>query len=249
MKPTTDARSTSSGHAAPLLVFGAHPDDIEFGCGGVVALATQSGQSAHLVVCSRGESATNGTPRQRTAEAKRGAACLEASIDFLGLGGDAHFEVRVAHVLKLAAIIRRVRPGIVLAPSPVENQHPDHAVLGKMVRDAARLARYGGVKELRRQAAHAIGALHFYAVGGEGELAQEKPVYVDVSAPTVMTAWQRAMEAHATQARTRDYVKLQLARAAHHGARCGVAAAIPLYPSDPLVLDSLASLTRTARRF
>jgi len=230
-------------------VFGAHPDDIEFGCGGVVALATQSGGVAHFVVCSRGEAATNGTPRQRTVEAKRGAACLGASLEFLALGGDAHFEVRVAHVLKLAAIIRRVRPGVVLAPSPVENQHPDHAVLGKMVRDAARLARYGGVKELRRRPAHAIGALHFYAVGGEGELAQEKPVFVDVSAPAVSAAWERAMEAHATQARTRDYVKRQLARAAHHGARCGVAAAIPLYPGDPLVVDSLVPLARTARRF
>ena len=50
-------------------------------------------------------------------------------------------------------IIRRVRPGIVLAPSLVENQHPDHARLGRLVRDAARLARYGGVEELRALAA------------------------------------------------------------------------------------------------
>ncbi len=248
MKPTTDARSASPGQAAPLLVFGAHPDDIEFGCGGIVARETQAGGAAHFVVCSRGESGTNGTPRQRTAEAKAAAAVLGASLEFLDLGGDAHFEVRVAHVLKLAAIIRRHRPRMVLAPTPVENQHPDHAVLGRMVRDAARLARYGGVKELRRWPRHAIGALHFYAVGGEGEAA-EKPVYVDVSAPEVLAAWRRAMEAHATQARTRDYVAHQLARAAQHGARAGVAAALPLYPNDPVVVDSLAVLARTARRF
>ena len=52
-------------------------------------------------------------------------------------------------------------PGIVLAPSPVENQHPDHARLGQLVRDAARLARYGGLKELRASPPHAIGSTLF----------------------------------------------------------------------------------------
>ena len=161
MKPTTDN--------GLLLAFGAHPDDIEFGCGSVIAREAQAGRKVQLVVCSRGESATSGTPRQRTAEAKKSAALLGASLEFLALGGDAHFEVRVAHVMKLAALIRRVRPSVVLAPTPVENQHPDHAALGKMVRDAARLARYGGVKELRRRPAHTIGSLLFYAITVEGE--------------------------------------------------------------------------------
>ena len=41
---------------APLLAFGAHPDDIEFGCGGVIAKETRAGRKAHLVICSRGRS-------------------------------------------------------------------------------------------------------------------------------------------------------------------------------------------------
>src|SRR5271166_2289633 len=145
MKPTRK----SPPRLAPLLAFGAHPDDIEFGCGGVIAQETRAGRAAHCVVCSRGEAATHGTPRQRTAEAKKSAALLGATIEFLELGGDAHFEARAAHAIKLAGVLRRVRPGIVLAPSPVENQHPDHARLGQLARDAARLARYGGIKELR----------------------------------------------------------------------------------------------------
>jgi len=241
MKPTAET--------APLLAFGAHPDDIEFGCGGVIARETQAGRAAHFAVCSRGEASTHGTPKQRTAEAKRGAALLGATLEFLDLGGDAHLEPGVAHVLKLAAIIRRVRPAIVLAPTIAENQHPDHAGLGKMVRDAARLARYGGVKELRRLKPHAIGALFFYAITVEGEAAPEKPVLIDVSAPGVLQAWTAAMLAHATQAQTRRYVELQLARASMHGARCGVDAAIQLWPGDPLVFDSLEHLGRGARRF
>jgi LmbE family N-acetylglucosaminyl deacetylase len=241
MKPTTDR--------GPLLAFGAHPDDIEFGCGGVVAQETQSGRAARFVICSRGEAGTHGTPRQRTAEARKAAAILGASLEFLDFGGDAHFEVRVAHVLKLAAIMRRIRPAIVLAPTPVANQHPDHAALGTMVRNAARLARYGGVRELKRATPHAIDALLFYAIAVEGEPAGEKPVFVDVSSPPVLQAWRASMLAHATQAQTRRYTELQLARAEVHGARCGVAAAMALFPSDPIVVARLDALGRTARRF
>lgn len=241
MKLTTDA--------APVLCFGAHPDDIEFGCGGVIAQETQAGRTVHFVVCSRGESGTHGTPSERTAEAKAGAKLLGATIEFIDLGGDAHFEEEVAQVLKIAAILRRLRPSVVLAPTPERNQHPDHSVLGAMVRDAARVARYGGVKELRRLTPHAIGALLFYAIAVEGEPAGEKPVFIDVSAPAVMLAWEKSMLAHATQAQTRRYTELQLARARVNGARCGVDAAMALFPSDPVIVPSLAAIERAARRF
>lgn len=245
MKPTP----TSPPDRVPLLVFGAHPDDIEFGCGGVIARETRAGRAAHFVVCSRGESATRGTPAVRTREAKRAAALLGATLEFAELGGDAHFEVRVAHTLALARIIRRVRPGIVLAPSLVENQHPDHAKLGRMVRDAARLARYGGVKELRALQPHATAHVLFYAVTPEAEPADLAKILIDVSAPEVIAAWTAAMAAHASQQPTRNYAELQLARARVHGLRAGVGHAIALWPNDPLVFSSLATLDRAARQF
>lgn len=234
---------------APILAFGAHPDDIEFGCGAVIARETQAGRAAHFVVCSRGEAGTRGTTRQRTAEAKKGAARLGATLEFADLGGDAHFEACRAHALKLAAIIRRVRPAVVLAPTPVENQHPDHAALGRMVREAARLARYGGIRELRRQRAHAIDQLLFFAVTTKGEPPGVAPVLFDISAPAVFLAWKEAMEAHVSQAQTRPYLGLQFARASVHGRRCGVSLAMALYPNDPLVFPSLAALGRAARHF
>lgn len=232
-----------------LLAFGAHPDDIEFGCGGVIARETQAGARAHFVVCSRGESASNGTPAQRTREAKAAAAKLGASVEFLDLGGDAHIEVTSAHTLKLAAAIRRAQPDTVLAPSVVENQHPDHAKLGRMVRDAARLARYGGVKELKRLKPVAIRQLFFYAVTPEAEPADLGRLLVDVSTPAVMSAWTASMEAHASQMKTRNYVELQVVRARLNGLRAGVEHAAPLFPADALVVDSLATLGRGARRF
>ena len=245
MKPTRKSRT----ELAPLLAFGAHPDDIEFGCGGVIARETRAGRAAHFVICSRGESASHGTPKQRVTEAKKAAALLGATVEFIELDGDAHLEVRAAHTIKLAGIIRRLQPGIVLAPSLVENQHPDHAKLGRMVRDACRLARYGGVKELRRMPRHAIEQLFYYAVTPDAEPGNITPVLIDVSAPEILEAWTSAMEAHLTQVSARNYVDLQLTRARLRGLRAGVGHAIALFPNDPLVLDSLAPTSRGARRF
>ena len=233
----------------PLLAFGAHPDDIEFGCGGVVASETRAGRAVHFLVCSEGESASQGTPAERRIEAANAAAILGATLEFMRLDGDAHLEIRAAHTLKLAAVIRRIRPGIVLAPSLVENQHPDHSRLGHLVRDAARLARYGGVAELRELPPHTVGQLYYYAVTTEAEPRDISALLVDISHPEVMANWTAAMAAHATQARARNYVELQLTRARLLGLRAGVAQAQALYPNDPPILASLSQLGSSARRF
>ena len=207
------------------------------------------GRTAHLVLGSRGEAGTHGAPEQRVLEAQKGAAALGASLEFVDLGGDAHFERSVENALKLAVIIRRVRPSLVLAPSLVENQHPDHARLGAMVRDATRLARYGGVVELKGLPSHAIDALFYYAVSPDAEPRDISPVFIDVSEPDVVEAWTAAIQAHASQAKTRDYADLVLTRAHANGLRCGVRHAVPLFPNDPPVFESLAPLARSARRF
>ena len=245
MKPTPN----SLPDLPPLLAFGAHPDDLEFGCGGVIAKEARLGRAVHFVICSRGEAGSHGTPVQRVAEAEKSAALLGATVEFIELDGDAHLEIRAAHAIKLAGIVRRVKPGLLLAPSVVQNQHPDHWRLGTLVRDAARLARYGGVAELRELAPHAIEQLLFYAVTPEAEPRDITPVLIDVSAPEILAAWTAAMEAHATQTSARNYIELQIARARVNGLRAGVGHAIALFPNDSVVFDSLASLSRGARRF
>lgn len=245
MKPTPN----SQRDLAPLLAFGAHPDDIEFGCGGVIASETRRGRAARFVVCCQGEAGTNGTPDERLREATRSAEILQASFEMASLGGDARFRYSNASVVLFAGVIRRVRPSIVLSPAPVENQHPDHYVLAQIVRDASRLARYGGVQTTGDRAPHAIDHLLYYAASVEGEPKDIPPVLIDVSDAETMQTWTEAMEAHASQMKTRNYLDLQLTRAKLNGLRAGVEYAIALYPSDPIVVDSLDHLGHGARRF
>ncbi|MBX3389273.1 MAG: PIG-L family deacetylase [Phycisphaeraceae bacterium] len=249
-------KKPSDAGPAPLVAFGAHPDDVEFACGGVLAAEVRAGRPVQIVVCSSGESATRGTPVEREAEARKGAEILGATLEFLDLGGDAHFEWRVEHAIKIARLLRKTKPVIVLAPSVVRDQHPDHAVLGELVRQAARLARYGGVAELKDLPAHAIGQLLFYAISpssepssgvGSGVGGGAGKVLYDVSG--VIETWKQAMNAHGSQTAHLKYIELQLSRARTLGLCAGVEYAIPLFPSDSIVVESLASISRGARAF
>ena len=243
MKPTL----SSSPDSLAVLAFGAHPDDIEFGCGGVIAQETLAGRAAHFVVCSRGEAGTHGQPEQRVTEARRAATLLGATIEFVEFDGDSHLEVRAAHAITLAGILRRVRPGIVLAPSPAENQHPDHWRLGRLVCDAVRLACFGGLQELVQSPPHRISHLLFYALAREAEPADISPVLIDISRPEIVAAWVAAMEAHASQTGARNYVEVQLTRARLHGLGAALEYATALFPADPLVFTALSGLGRGVR--
>ena len=241
---------------SPLLALAAHPDDLEFSIGAILAAESRAGRPVHLALCSRGECASNGTPELRSAEAAAAAQILGATLEFIPFpnpqtSGDAHLQPTPQNALAIAALIRRHKPQILLAPTPCENQHPDHAALAKLARDAARLARYAGIPELSDLPAHSIAALLYYAISTDAEPRDIQPILIDISAPELIDTWTRAMQAHASQLKTRDYIDLQLTRARLNAHRIGPPAthALPLFPADPLVFDSLANLTKSARYF
>jgi N-acetylglucosamine malate deacetylase 1 len=242
-------RMSKSPEVPPLLAFGAHPDDVEFACGAIIARETDAGRPVDLIVCSRGEAASHGTPQKRKREAEKAAKILVAKLQWIELDGDAKLEIRARHAIKLAGIIRKIRPGVVLAPTLVENQHPDHSRLARLVRDAARLARFGGLRELRSLRPHSIDQLLYYAGTTDAEPKDATPLLINVSVSGVVEKWVAAMAAHVSQHATRNYSALQLARAKANGLRAGVMYAIPLFCEDPIVVDSLSPISKGARNY
>lgn len=237
----------SENNQRTVLAIGAHPDDIEFGCGAILLKEAASGSKIHLLVCSKGESGSNGTPELRVEEATVAAGLIGASIEFLDFGGDAHIERTKVNELKLARAIREAQPGVVLAPSLVENQHPDHYVVGHLVRDAVRLARYAGVEELTHIAAHAVSSLLYYAITPGGEPKGDTPLLFDVSEE--LERWKELMGCHVSQMKTRDYLELQLTRARMLGLQMKCDYAQALFCEDGIIVSGLGELTRTARQF
>ncbi len=221
-----------------ILTFGAHPDDIEFGCAPVLLAERVRGAELTLVVCSQGEAGTRGTPEIRRQEAEAAAELMEARLRFLDLDGDARLARTPENARVLAAVIREEKPDVVLAPTPTENQHPDHTALGAMARDAARLARYGGLADLRDQAPHVIDQLFFYSVTNNDPFPAASAFRYDVSEQRDL--WRRVMECHASQlGGNRRYIELQETRARLLGLESGCEAAVQLYANDPLQVSSL----------
>lgn len=230
-----------------ILAIGAHPDDIEFACGGVLLAEAARGSEIFLCVCSRGEAGTNGTPTEREEEMRAAAKLLGAEIEFVDLGGDSHIEPSNQNALLLARRIREARPTVLLSSVTSADQHPDHRVVGSLSSDAARFARYGGIKELRDAPPHAITHHLKYAVTPGAEPRERVAIRVDISAQ--FSKWIELMECHRTQLRTRHYVELQTARARLLGVEAGVEYAQALFATNDLLVRSLAEVPPAVQLF
>ena len=118
-----------------VVAVGAHPDDVELGCGGVLALAAARGLSVGVVHLTSGEAGTRGTGEQRQQEAAAAAEALGVSeVEFLDCG-DGELRTAPAEEDALIAVLRRWRPELLLGP-PASDRHPDHRRAHALVRDA-----------------------------------------------------------------------------------------------------------------
>jgi bacillithiol biosynthesis deacetylase BshB1 len=119
-----------------VLAIGAHPDDVELGCGGTLALLAREGRRVGILHLTRGERGTRGTPEQRLAEAERAAEALGAAeLAFLDCG-DGGLRAGEAEEDALIEVLRTWRPELVLGPTP-HDRHPDHGRAHTLVEAAA----------------------------------------------------------------------------------------------------------------
>lgn len=117
-----------------ILAFGAHPDDIEFGCGAILAKMAAEGKKIVMVDLTLGDKSTNGSPEKRAKEGENAAGLIGAKrvyLDFFDCEIIDTYEGRV----KLVKVIREHKPRLVIASMwKGEQNHPDHISCEKMER-------------------------------------------------------------------------------------------------------------------
>ena len=135
---------------ARTLAIGAHPDDIEFGCGATLAKWTRAGCDAHMLVLTDGSKGTWDSHADLEAlvalraEEQRAAAHVlgVAEVHFLGATDGELTEDRATRA-RICEIVRRTRPNVVFTHDPWKpyRLHPDHRHAGFVVIDALVAAR------------------------------------------------------------------------------------------------------------
>lgn len=132
------------------LAIGAHPDDIEFGCGATLAKWAASGAETHLLILTDGSKGSwdegddlGALITRRQHEARAAAHELGTDcVTFLGCV-DGELESGARERAQVCEVIRQVKPTIVLGHDPWKRYrlHPDHRHAGWLTVDGIVAAR------------------------------------------------------------------------------------------------------------
>lgn len=122
-----------------VLAIGAHPDDVELGCAGVLLKEKKNGKKTGIVDLTAGELGTRGTAESRKAEAARATEILQLDARENLQMADGFFLNDRQHQLRLITAIRKYQPEVLFCNAP-EDRHPDHGRGSKLIADAAFLS-------------------------------------------------------------------------------------------------------------
>jgi len=234
-------------HLMDVLAVGAHPDDVELGCGGLLHKLAQAGKRVAILDLTRGEMSTRGTPDERSVEAGNAAAILgvaERANAGLPDGGVANTpEQRLAVI----PFIREFRPKVLLTLM-TPDRHPDHAAAHALVSDANYLAGLARI-DTGRFPHRTPQTLFFHPYT---DFAGPPAFVADISAN--FEAKLAALRAHASQFHNPGYQGPDTfisskafwdgieVRARYWGTRIGVLYGEPFHADGPMPLDFLSGL-------
>ena len=122
-----------------ILAIGAHPDDVELGCGATLAKEIANGKIVGIIDLTRGELGTRGTAETRNEESKNAAKILGVPLRVNMNFADGFFVNDKKHQLEVIKLIRKYQPDIVLC-NAVEDRHIDHGKGSKLVSEACFLS-------------------------------------------------------------------------------------------------------------
>ena len=118
-----------------VLAVGAHPDDIELGCAGTLALHKMGGDKVYLLVLTKGEASGNPEVRQR--ECKKAAKTLGADALFFGGLRDTYVNDGRETIDVIEKVMTKVKPDMIYAPA-YKDTHQDHRNAGQASLSAGR---------------------------------------------------------------------------------------------------------------
>jgi bacillithiol biosynthesis deacetylase BshB1 len=124
---------------ADVLAIAAHRDDVEQTCGGTLLRMAARGLRTAILDLTRGEAGTRGTAGERAREAAEAATLLGVGWrDALDLP-DGDVENTYQNRVKIARIVRTLRPRVVILPYG-QARHPDHAIVAALGYEACFLS-------------------------------------------------------------------------------------------------------------
>lgn len=122
-----------------ILAFGAHPDDVELGCGATIAKEISLGKKVGIIDLTKGELGTRGSAELRKIEATNAANILGVIVRENLNFTDGFFTNDQQHQLEIIKMIRKYQPEIVLC-NAIDDRHIDHSKGSKLVSDACFLS-------------------------------------------------------------------------------------------------------------
>ncbi len=176
-----------------ILAIAAHRDDVEQTCGGTLLVQQALGTRTGILDLTRGEGGTRGSAAEREAEANEAARILKvAHREALDLP-DSNVQNTLENRLKIAAVLRRLRPRVVILPY-WQGRHPDHYTTATLGYEACFLA---GLATLDLPAEH--GAPHRpFKILYASLYADVRPTFVVDITPHIETR-QQALLAYRSQ--------------------------------------------------
>jgi len=122
-----------------ILAIGAHPDDVELGCGATIAKEIALGKKVGILDLTRGELGTRGSAEIRDQESAAAAKILGIEVRENLAFADGFFINDKAHQLEIIKIIRKYKPEIVLC-NAIDDRHIDHPKGSKLTSEACFLS-------------------------------------------------------------------------------------------------------------
>ncbi|MEW6009193.1 MAG: PIG-L family deacetylase [Candidatus Omnitrophota bacterium] len=118
-----------------ILAIGAHPDDIEFGCGGALLKYSKSKNNIYLLVLTKGDIGAPAAIRWR--EQVQAAKFLKAKGLYCANYKDTKISLSKELIKKIEDALKKAKPDIVFFNSPCDI-HQDHRVLAEAAISATR---------------------------------------------------------------------------------------------------------------